>query len=354
MKKKVSFVAVLAAAILVIGATVAVAEMLGINVLEFFGEYVGRYEEIAPYAVLDETSEVSVTSVELGTTVASISDAYYDGQSLIAGFSIQNSSRMEQFTPDDTLVAKMTKVDDAPFDEIITDEEWALVYQWCQALTDGVPMGIITYKVYPSDHTTTDDGVDIPPFIWYEKREEDGTVYTIREFAAPLPEELRNLDQLTLNIRLYQGISYFYFDGTDTYTYYDRQVVPEPMKATVVRTDAEFNTFMGSDQCNGLQYEVTAHASAVNTQMEMTFETDSLPTLDNGQWYEFYLTNENDEVLSLNQCDDSETGRVRMTFEGTGTAPVELTLRIYVAHEGDFDRETAVSEARPVVLTRKK
>lgn len=252
VKKSVSFAIVLVIAILTIGATVAFAEMLGLNVFEIFGETVDRYKKIAPYAVLEQTSKVSVTTVELGTTVASISSAYYDGQSLIVGYSIQNGSRMEQFSPDDTLIAKMTKVDYAPFGEITTDEEWALIYQWSQAITDGVPMGIITYSVYPSDHTTTDDGVDIPPFIFYTKKGEDGIEYTIREFAAPLAEELQDLDQLTLNIRLYQGVSYFYFDGTDVYTYYERQVL-EPMKATVWKTDAEFNTFTGNGQYNGLR-----------------------------------------------------------------------------------------------------
>lgn len=354
VKKKLSFTAALAIVVLAIGATVAFAEMLGLNVFEFFGDTDDRYKEIAQYTILEKTSEVSVTSVELGTTVAAINSAYYDGQSLMVGYSIQNGSRIEQFAPDDNLIAKMTKVDAPAFGEISTDEEWTLVSQWSQSITDGVPMGIITYSVYPSDHTTTDDGVDIPPYGEESRKGEDGIEYTIREFDAPLPEELQNLDQLTLNIRLYQGVNYFYFDGTDIYTYYEQQVL-EPMKATVWKTDAEFNTFTGNGQYNGVSYEITAHASAVNAQLEMTFEGETLPQLpDPDHWYEFQLTNESGKELQIDEYDDSEPGKVRLVYEGTGKAPSELTLRIYVCHEGDFDKEAAIREAQPVVLTLQK
>ena len=353
VKKNVSFATALVMAILTIGVTVAFAEMLRLNVFELFGENVDRYKEIAPYTEIEKTSEVAVTTVELGTTVASIENAYYDGQSLMVGYSIQNGFRMDEFTPDDTLIGKMTKVDDVPFAEITTEEEWSLANRWSQAVTNGEPMGIVTYSVYPSDHTTTDGGVDIPPYIEDGRKENDGIEYTIREFEAPLPEELQNLDHLTLNIGLYQGVSYFYFDGTDTFTYYERQV-REPMKATVWRTETEFNTLTGHGQYNGLDYEVTAQASAVNVQLELRFE-GVLPQLpDDDHWYEFHLTDESGRALRSSEYDTAEPGTVRVLYEGTGKAPTELTLRMYIAHEGDFDEAKAMEDAQPVVLTQEK
>ena len=354
VKKKVPFAAGLAIAIMLIGATVAVAEILGINVFELFGKTDDRYKEIAPYTVLEQTSEVSVTTVELGKTVASINSAYYDGQSLMVAYSIQNGSHREQFVPDDALLAKMTKVDEPPFFAITTDEERAMSDQWSQAITNGVPMGIVTYSIYPSDHTTTDDGVDIPPFMEDTRTGDDGIEYTIREYETPLEEELQNLDNLTLNIRLYQSVSYLYFDGTDFYTFHERQTL-DSMKATVWNNNAEVHMFSGSGQYKGLEYEVTVHASAVNAQLEITFNAESLPELpDHDHWYEFQLTNENGKALSINEYDDSEPGKIRFKYEGTGISPSELTLRIYVAHEGVFDKEAAISEAHPVVLKKKK
>jgi len=40
----------------------------------------------------------------------------------------------------------------------------------------------------------------------------------MREYNSPLTEELRNLDQLTVNIRLYRSEEYLYFDGEKTWT----------------------------------------------------------------------------------------------------------------------------------------
>ena len=226
--------------------------------------------------------------------------------------------------------------------------------QWSQAITDGVPMGIVTYSVYPSDHTTTDDGIDIPPLMEDTRKGDDGIEYTIREYETPLGEELQNLDCLTLNIRLYQSVSYLYFDGADVYTFHERQEL-EPMKATVWNNNAEIKTFTGSGQYNGLKYEVTVHASAVNAQLEMSFDAEFLSELpDHDHWYVFRLTNENGEALQIVEYDDSEPGKMRFMYQGTGKIPSELTLRIYVEHEGDFDEEAALSEAQPVVLKQKK
>ncbi len=354
VKKKVSFVAVLVAAILAIGATVAVAEMLGLNVFELFGKTDERYKEIAPYTVLEQTSEVSVTTVELGTTVASINSAYYDGRSLMVGYSIQNASHAEEFTPDEAMLAKMTKVEELPFLAPSTEEEANLFRKWNQFVSDGKPIGIVIYSVGPSDHTTTDEGVDIPPCMEDVRKGEDGIEYSIREYETPLPEELQNLDHLTLNIRLHQGASWYYFDGMNCYIYYEWQEL-EPMKATVWNTNAEINTYGGQGQYNGIEYKVLVRASAVNAQLEMILNADSLPQLpDDDHWYVFQLTNENGKELRINEYDDREHSKIYVKYEGDGQIPSELTLRIYVEHEGEFDKDTAIREAQPIVLTQQK
>lgn len=350
VKKKVSLAAILVIAALAVGAAAAVAEMLGFNVFELFGKTDERYKEIAPYTILEQTSKVSVTTVKLGTTVASINSAFYDGHSLLVGYAIQNGSLAEEFTPDDALLGNMIKTDDASTLSTISDSEQALVEKWMKAIVGGTPMGIAIYDTYPGDHTVTDDGTDIPPYLEETRTGEDGIEYTIREYESPLEEALRNLDHLTLNIRLYQSVCYYYFDGTDVYAYRERREL-EPMKATVWNNNTQTHTFAGSGQYSGLDYEVTVHASAVYAQLEMSFEGESFPKLpDVDHWYELQLTDENGSVLRITEYDDTQLGHMRFMYEGTGRAPSELTLRIYIGHEGDFDEEAAIREAQPVVL----
>ena len=81
VKKKASFALVLTALIVLTIAAAALAEIAGINVFELFGKEYARYAKLVPYTALDEVSEVSITSVELGDTTAAINSAYYDGDS---------------------------------------------------------------------------------------------------------------------------------------------------------------------------------------------------------------------------------------------------------------------------------
>ena len=137
MKKKISFALILAMILLILLAVAAVAEVLGINVFELFGKTNNRYAELAPYTTLDNMPEVSVTSVELGKTTAGINSAYYDGMSLIVGYAIQNGSCMEEFIPDDSMIAEMTRLDDNLVWAASNDEEGRLITEWIQARDEG-------------------------------------------------------------------------------------------------------------------------------------------------------------------------------------------------------------------------
>ena len=197
MKKKISFAFVLAMVLLLLLAVAAVAEVLGVNVFELFGKTDTRYAELAPYTTLESTPEVSVNSEELGQTDAAINSAYYDGTSLIVGYAIRNGSHMEEYLPDETLAAEMMQMDNNLVWAADNDEEGKLITAWVQARDEGRKAGLVQYHVWPSDHTETDDGIDISPRTEETRTGEDGLEYTMREYNTPLTEELRNLDQLT-------------------------------------------------------------------------------------------------------------------------------------------------------------
>jgi len=111
MKKKMSVLAICVIIIISLALCGAVAEMLGLNLFELFGQRNDRLKELAPNAALNETAPVSATSDELGEAIAGINSTYYDGQSLLVTYSIQNGSRVERFVPGEEMLAKMSLVD---------------------------------------------------------------------------------------------------------------------------------------------------------------------------------------------------------------------------------------------------
>ena len=66
------------------------------------------------------------------------------------------------------------------------------------------------------------------------------------------------------------------------------------------------------------------------------------------------MTDETGKELRIQEYDDREYGKILVRYEGTGKIPSELTLRIFVDHEGEFDKDAAIREAQPVVLTPQK
>lgn len=348
MKKKISFAFILAMILLVLLAAAAIAEVLGINVFEVFGKTDRRYAELAPYTTLENMPEVRVNSVELGETTAGINSAYYDGMSLIVGYAIRNGSGMEECIPDEALKAEMTQLDNDLVWAAENDAESELIGAFLQARSEGRKAGLVKYSVSPSDHTETDDGIDLPPWSGETRDGEDGFAYSIREYEAPLAEELRNLDQITVNIRLYRSTDYLYFDGEKTWTLQDTEQAGA-MRAIVRNTGAQGTVFSGTGTYRGLDLAVSAEASASFAELKVRLSAP-LPPLPEDSWYSFRLSDENGVFLPENEEGEQGVSEFTVTYEGTGRVPEQLVLRIIEEHEGDFDTEAALNAAEPIVL----
>ena len=85
-----AFVALLAA--------VSVAAAAALNLFEQFGQSERRFAEIAPQTVIDSET-ASIQTERTGTVTASIANAYYDGESLLIGYTIQGNTSFEPFSP---------------------------------------------------------------------------------------------------------------------------------------------------------------------------------------------------------------------------------------------------------------
>lgn len=351
MKKKMSVLALCAIIIISLALCGAVAEVLGINVFELFGQNDNRFKELAPKAVLNEEAPVTVTSPDLGEAVAGINSVYYDGQSLLVAYSIQNGRRAERFVPSKEMLLKMSLLDPRLGMMAESEEESLLMEEWIAAKESKTAMGIVRYSISPSDHTITDDGVDLPPSTENQMEGEENTVHYIREYENPLPDGARNLEYLDIRLRLYQSATYLYFDGKNTYTYSETMEFT-PLQATVWREDAEMRRFRGEEKYNGHPVSVEASVSAAAARVTITMDNGIFPALAEDTWYDLVLIDEFGTEYRTREGMGGNVKQMSISFDGTGKLPGRLKLFILVGNEGEWDRENAIANAVPIELER--
>ena len=155
-----AFVALLAA--------VSVAAAAALNLFEQFGQSERRFAEIAPQTVIDSET-ASIQTERTGTVTASITNAYYDGESLLIGYTIQGNTSFEPFSPTAKELTHMQPTDDVPDWLHAKTGDSALAKAWENAKQAGMPWGVARYRVSASDHTYTDEGLDLGP--WTETEE---------------------------------------------------------------------------------------------------------------------------------------------------------------------------------------
>lgn len=343
MKRTISRTLVLAVVAVMLMATVAIAEHF--NLFNFFGAHDGRYNAVAPHATLTVTEPALVAHPHLGKVKASIDSAYFDGLSLNLAYRIENHRYVEAFTPTADEFAAM-QPDEPLIIALIGNEPGLEIYEaYNDAVINGTPFGYRQYTVYPSDHTVTDDGVDIPPYSAMEDYDETGAYCEIREFDTPLPAELSDRKELNVSIKIYQQETTVWFDGQNCYIKYDSSKVGH-MDATIPLTKDAVQTMKGSGEINGVKCEATATVSkmaasvTVNCDAPLNSFLAAAPegTDEHDIWVEVIALDENgnkfrpQEGIMLDERTDFS-----LTFCGTGSLPKTLTVYVYSMWEGIDD-----------------
>ena len=348
-KMRISLVAAIIAAIAMSGVALAI----GINLFEYFGKYDERLAQLAPQSKLENVRTKVVESEVLGTTKAAFNSAYYDGENLIAAFTLENSKRYESFEPTEEMLTRMEKVNPhyfaIPYEENTPGIDALYAYQ--MAVQEGKPAGLAYYSVYPSDHCTTSDGIDLPSSTWQDDALPNGSIMYLREFENPLPEDARNEERLELHIRLWQKPSYFYFDGMSHYELYGVQEGAGEITTVVKRTDAVFKAFAGAGEYNGVSLNAELQVSAVRATLDISAFDTVFDKPGDHCWYDALLITENGEALRTEKgtFDDK---RATVSFKGIGTLPEQLTLYIGVDEEGGWNQEDFINNATKIELTQ--
>ncbi|MGN0184827.1 MAG: hypothetical protein ACI4AL_06885 [Aristaeellaceae bacterium] len=346
-KMRLSLIAAIIAAIVLSG----VAFAIGMNLFEYFGKYDERLAKLAPQSALETVKPEKVESEALGTTKAAFNSAYYDGENLIAAFNLENSERYESYEPTTEMLARMEKVDpqyfSVPYDENAPGIEAYNAYQ--TAIQEGKPAGIACYSIYPSDHCTTGDGIDLPP--WTEQMDTlpDGSKLFLREFENPLPEEAQNQNSLDLHIKLWQMPSYYYFDGINHYELYDTQQDVGEITTVVKRTDAIFKAFAGTGEFNGVSLTAELQISAARATLDISAVDTVFEFPGDHCWYDALLITENGGALRTEEVAFSDKGAT-VSFRGNGTLPEQLTLYVGIDKEGEWNQADFIASAAKIDL----
>lgn len=239
----------------------------------------------------------------------------------------------------------MEKLGDSPFGMAALDEETrAIMQEWQAAIEGGTPYGWRSVSVYPSDHVTTDDGTDIPPTSASDDLGKNGEYMEMRDFESPLPAELRNLDQITLNCALYYHDIVYYFDGHNFYRSSVARQNVGTIRAVVQRDPGMLRRFTGSAELNGVLTTLTAEVSplaAVLTLNGTGTLADLMPALagaDADTWLELSLRDEaGRSYLPRDGFGPDAALPLTFSLDGSGALPESLTARLTVLSEGTDD-----------------
>jgi len=343
MKRPISKTLVFAIVAVMLMATVAIAEHF--NLFNFFGERDERYNAVAPYAALTVTKPALIEHPELGTAEASIDSAYFDGLSLNLAYRITQAQKVTEYKPTEAELALMSSGNAEVLVAVLSENEPGIdiLRAWNQALQAGTPYGYRKVSVYTSDHTITDDGVDIYPDSASPAYSENGEFCEMREFECPLPDEIRTRQELKVNIGVKQEVVYYWFDGTNCYWRTEREDIGT-MTATIPR-NGESKQYAGKGTINDTTCTITAEVSPMAAVMTIecgaplnTFLNAAPEGTDKHDcWVEVIAIDESGNKFRPQEgimLDDRT--EFTLPFQGTGALPKTLTVYVYSMWE-DLD-----------------
>ncbi len=338
MRSKLSTGVLLVLVLLLSCGSVAVA--MGLNLFEHFGMSDPRYAQVAENALLTTSQPVRLEDGTLGQVNAYFDSAYFDGLSLHVAMAVEHQQYTEAWQPTPEELASMLPEENDGSLPMPVIEQQDILQGWQDALQNGTPYGFRQISIWFSDHVTTDDGIDIPPYTLQEDRTEDGIYLEMREFASPLPQSLRSREELTLNCRLTLSETRFWFDGQRVYRQTLRQDAGS-ISGTVRRTEGMVRRMQGTWQTQNGTFTATVDVSTMAAALcvegsgDLRLALGLEAPLPEDAWIEWWLEDEQGIIYrGTEAADPSALLPQETSFLGVGTLPETLTLHAARYTEG--------------------
>lgn len=341
MKKRMAFVPVLLLVVALLSLSVAVAEELGINLFPWLAENDPRMEVLAPEAVLDGVDVVTFEHEKMGRVEAAISNARFNGETLLLTYYIKNGVVSEPFTPTEVFLAKMEKA--APENAHAWDSiTWGSEAEspWEQAWKEGKPIGFRVWTVEVGDVLTNCDVMgEVMPGVNSLGRKDgvsflvDSLEYDHIRFDQGAPTEMN------VHIDLVLKEDYLYFDGISCYHLATGgQQHAGTLRATVDKSDMETGIYTGNGECMGNDFLVMGKATEMSMQLHLVMrEGETLPKLPSDCYYVMYLTDEEGNFVNSRSYAKGEASEESIDFPSFGSMPEKLKLYIVPTCFGSVD-----------------
>lgn len=335
VRSKKTLVIAIALIAVMLTSAIAVAETL--NLFDFFGKEDARIAALAPKATLEISEPALIEHPYLGDVAVKIDSAYFDGLAMSMTYQIDNATYAEEYTPTEEEIAQM-KLDEPVILAIVGNEPYLEVYEaHNEAVANGTPFGYKQYTVRVHDHTYSDDGIDLGGGMGYEDYN-GASLVGLLDFDAPLADELRSRDEITVVKGVYQHECTVWFDGKECYLSYAMKDIGE-IRATIPKDKNMVKTFTGSGNINDVACTFTAEVSPLAAVLTLetilpikeAFPINAPAGTDRfDQWREMGLVDDQGREYGaqwgMQYIDENHAS---VTFEGTGELPESLTAYAY-------------------------
>ncbi len=357
VKSKKTLIIAIALILAMLTSAVAVAETL--NLFDFFGKEDARIAALAPKAMLEISEPALIEHPYLGDVAVKIDSAYFDGLAMSMTYQIDNSLYAEEYTPTEEEIARM-KLDEPVILAIVGNEPYVEVHEaYNEAVENGTPFGYKQYTVRVHDHTYSDDGIDLGGGMGYE--DYNGTsLVGLLDFDAPLADELRSRDEITVVKGVFQHECTVWFDGKECYISYSMKDIGE-IRATIPKDKNMVKTFSGTGSISGVECTFTAEVSPLAAVLTLetilpikeAFPINAPAGTDRfDQWREMALVDEQGrEYRAQEGMQYIDENHASVTFEGVGSLPEGLTAYAYSVWESS--EWPVLTKLDGVVLTEK-
>ena len=331
MRKKLTTSAVFAVVLVLV--LVGTAFAVGINLFDYFGNNHVRFKEIAPQTELAHEDVTEIRTDELGLTKVSFNSAYYDGQSLLISYAIENGAHTVSFEPSAEQLSTMQKIEKGGMYWRGSNGQMSWIPEgFEQAVEEGISYGTAKYSIYAHDTFEAND-VPLSTNMGLETDAPDGA-YRLIEFENPLPEEVQNLESIEIRMGIAMNAAYIWYDGDQFYLSSEQRDVGE-LRTIAYRAEAQMEEYTGEGNYNDIPVHLRAEVSAVHATLTISADGEAFPKFANDDtWYEILLVTDQGEQLNIKGF-DCETDEFNIRYEGIGKLPSELTAYILVCSENN-------------------
>lgn len=325
VKRRVFIGIVLTLISILVFANIGAAE--NINVFEFFASRQQRLTAISDKSDLYSTASIHLNSNQWGNSTLSIANAYFDGDVLLLGYTIENPKEVDYFTPTMEIRNQMTNIDVQTSIEYANRMNDPLAEEYKKVVQDGSTLGIVSTEVVLADDLSCGE---THLGTWNEMHNfiKPGIAATMRDYDE-LSEDICCKDNLAIQLTAYRRTIYLYYDGQDAFML-EKQDDAASAEVTVAKSEKIAYYFEGEAEICGTEVDVEATTSPLRLSIQIAAQNGAIPILPEGSYYDMNLLDEDGYLYEASAFEMRDDKTLVFIFNGSGHLPEQLSGHLIV------------------------